>query len=365
MGESSRPSFLHNYANLQARHCELFNLQTEACYSFRLPSTKLDKLVIQDDMVACINLEPTSCSRVLSSDIITWNLTSRGHHHTSLVVSVQSNLIRNAADVRLTWILGYDSIHLVERGESTVIWLNENGMSIFEALDADLSLDVCRVSEISLERNEIMASHVIRIDNPRSNRLFANDCLSTPGHDPVVLPLQEVAVNWCSYLELASKDCWVYSMDPVHVKDGPLDGRLRNVVAWPTPVSLFTCQNTPKTDNGYVGIITWHQDQRTIKMIEPDISEGKSLSGITHRPPSWVVAHHGRARLTDTLWHTSLCEWYGNQRFFIVPYYQRIRVYCFDKDFVLANEDLSYRRERGAKAEARKAKRLRQAARAV
>ena len=60
--------------------------------------------------------------------------------------------------------------------------------------------------------------------------------------------------------------------------------------------------------------------------------------------------------LHSSLWQIRDRPIFGNYSFFIIPDRGRIRVYCFDKNFVLTNENLSYRKKREEKTRARKAK---------
>ena len=328
-------------ADVQPSHCEIFEIRTETCYSFRLPSTNYHTLVIQDDKIACIS----GCSKLTSGDvlslhIITWDLTSKVHRHTSSTTAVRSFYQGLASDIEVAWILGSGSVYLVEGRDSAAISLTETGISILEALEPGLSLDVCSVSEISLQRNGVVSSRILRTDDPRSSWLLASVFPSNQGHGHVSLPLHEIATDWCSYLKVFSRDCWVYAMDTLRRKAGPLYAKLNLCEISLVPVPPFSCWMTTAMEHNAVILISWCHDQQTIHVVKPDIPEGETLTDESND-----YSEGGALR--------------GNGRFFIVPYCERIRVYSFDKHFVLANEDVSYRRERDKKAKARKAERER------
>jgi hypothetical protein len=294
----------------------------------------------------------------VSLNIMTWDLMSKTHRHTSLDAPQElcSRLARHTD--RLQWILGYDSMHMIDPGASTEIRVSEFGISIYQAPDADMPLFVGKVSEIDTRRDRIIASRQIQIADPQSTWLREAESGSGPGHDFIIIPEQEIGANRRYRFKIASVDCWVYSLKSNSAMNGS-HRRDRSPFSAPRPFSPATHRVMTHTTRG-IGLkfVTWGRDQQSLREVVPEIPEKEALVQLRHQ--SFPRENPDSAReLPRVLFrHPTLPPWFGNNRFFVIAESAKIRVYCFDKKFVLPNEDLSYRREREEKADVRKAKRL-------
>jgi hypothetical protein len=295
-----------------------------------------------------------------SLNVITWDLMSKAHRQTSLEISVElatrDDILRGRRD-RLEWILGYDAIHMIEPGVSSEICLTEIGISIYQTQDAQMSLNLCKVCEIDTQQNKVIAIQQIRITDTQSTWLFEDESLSSPGHDVLIIPQQEINTNWRYYFMLASLDCWVYSLNTQYPRYGPSHRRGNGLYSAPRPFSPSTHWVITNTAQG-IGFkfITWERNEQILREVVPEISEKEALAQLAGTQREYL--DNGCPRLEVHLQRSTSWPWFGNNRFLIIPGYKTIKVYCFDRSFVLPNEDLSYRREREEKAEARKAERL-------
>jgi hypothetical protein len=295
----------------------------------------------------------------VSLNIMTWDLTSKAHRHASLdaPLELSSRLARHTD--RLKWILGYDSMHMIDPGASTEIRVSEFGISIYQAPDADMSLMVGKVSEIDIRRSRVIASRQIQIADTQPTRLREGDPGSGPGHDFIIIPEQEIGANRLYRFKIASVDCWVYSLKSNSAMNGQPYRRDRSPFSTPRPFSPATHRVMTYTTRG-IGLkfVTWERDQQSLREVVPEIPEKEALVQLKHQNFPRENPDPARELPRVLFRHPSLPPWFGNNRFFVIAESAKIRVYCFDRKFVLPNEDLLYRREREEKADARKAKRL-------
>jgi hypothetical protein len=294
----------------------------------------------------------------MSMNIITWDLMSKTHRNTILEVLLElDNIVYGRGD-RLEWVLGYDSIHMIEPGVSTHICVTEIGISLYQVQDVEMSLNVCKISKIDIRQHKIVSLQYVRLAGIQQNRLLETEYLPSLRRD-VIFIQQEFGTNWRYYLKLASVDCWIYSLKNQDLRYGPPYRQHDGLYTAPIPLSSSTYRVMANTAEGIrTKFITWEDDQQTLLEVFPEIPEKNELVQLEHDLFSDNLRDYYRRLLRGLLQPSSLQPRHGNKRFFIIAASGKIEVYCFDKNFVLPNEDLAYREEREEKAEARKAKRL-------
>ena len=291
----------------------------------------------------------------VSLNIMTWDLTSKAHRHTSL----DAPLELSSRPARLKWILGYDSMHMIDPGASTEICVSEFGITIYQDPDADMPFLVGKVSEIDIRHNRIIASRQIQIADTQSTWLRDGEPGSDPEHDCIIIPEQEFGANRRYCFKIASVDCWIYALKSNSTMNGRLCHRDRYPFSIIRPFSPATHRVTTNTTRD-IGLkfVTWERDQQSLREVVPEILEKEALVQLKHENLPRENPDSAGDLLTALFQPLSLPPWFGNNRFFVIAESAKIRVYCFDRKFVLPNEDLFYRREREEKANARKAKRL-------
>jgi hypothetical protein len=179
------------------------------------------------------------------------------------------------------------------------------------------------------------------------------------GRDVIIIPQQEFGTNWRYHAKLASGDCWIYSLKSQDPRYGPPYRRHDGLYTTPIPLSS-TYRGMTSTSKGIrIKFITWERGQQTLREVFPEISEKDELVQFEHKISFCDnLRDYHRMLPRGLLQPPSLRPRYGNNRFFIIAASGKFEVYCFEKNFVLPNEDLTYCREMEERAKARKAKRL-------
>jgi len=197
-------------------------------------------------------------------------------------------------------------------------------------------MDVCKVSEISLRQSRINKFKLLTPGQPGRMRTSLRRVLGKNMSSCRSTRSGQIGAT-------LSLDCRVYSLKTEHLKEryGPL-----------SPSTYWVMLNM---DSRGIRFITWEHGQELVRESVPRFSEKDSVIELEPCPHSEDSLGHPRL-LHLSLWQIRDRPIFGNHSFFVIPYRGRIRVYCFDKNFVLANENLSYREKREEKARARKAK---------
>jgi hypothetical protein len=302
----------------------------------------------------------------MSLNIITWDLKSKSHRQTSLEVLMEGGSPLNRRANRLEWVLDYDAIHMIEPGMSSEMCVTESGVTIYQAQAGAISLSICKVREISTLENKVVSVKDFQVDGDQPPLLFEDEPLRSLKHGVVIIPEQESDGGWRYYYRIASLDCWIYSLRNQYPTYHPPQYLLGSRSTAPRPISSSThgvmvnaSQMGPISQGVTIKLINWGRGQQILPEVVPEMLEKEDMRQIEHESTLRTdFLGRGSSISRGIVRSSSHWPWFGNHRFFILATCRKITVYCFDKTFPLANEDISYRRGREEKAKARKAKRL-------
>src|SRR3954447_4354099 len=110
------------------------------CHSFRLPSNRYQKFVVQGDKVACISMDIHSMRPRVSLNIVTWDLLSKAHRHTSLDAPWSSGV--DLPDTQIDCNGSWDTIRCT--------WLRWK--SVFQSLESQYTKSLMVICPCSLAR---------------------------------------------------------------------------------------------------------------------------------------------------------------------------------------------------------------------
>ncbi len=305
-------------ADHEDRYCELFELETKQCYSFRLPSTQYDNLVIQNDKVACIAWDPPATLQA-----VTWDLKSKQHRQIHLDLGPGLGSVNS-----LYAVLDYNTVEVIRRSDSvSAMCFTESGIAIHQAVEPGCSTLLCSVAKVELSTNRIIAESSILVDGLEVQIEDLNISMSDihrTGVAPLSQDVTDNGITSCTYLKLGSQDCYIY----LGWAASSLIHSMYSFEHHNPGVALSTsmsCSMRKEHGETAVHFESWHVSGLADSLVS-EITDGKSGVELKTRTGSYTFL--------------------GNERFLVIWQGTRLHIYCFDKDLVLANEDVTFKEER-------------------